>query len=155
MGQKGSQGQQKEVYVSNVTVRNETQECFSFESGQRAWIDIEVTAAQPAKDLTIILELKNDRDQEVFNVNTQRLGHGTINVKPGERFSVTYELDLHLVPGNYHVGVLVYRASVTKIYDQCFPAATIFVSCEQDLKGAANLYPKVKIGKLETENALS
>ena len=135
-------------YVSGVTVRDASHECFEFESGQKAWIDIEITAARKVKDLTVILELKNDRNYEILNVNTQRLGYGTINLEPGEKFSVSFELDLHLVPGNYHVGVLVYRASVTKIYDQCFPAAMIFVGCDQDLKGAANLYPKVEMRKL-------
>ncbi len=44
-------------------------------------------------------------------------------------------------PGTFNLGVSVYRYDIAKAYDRVCPAATIFVTCDRDVRGAVNLYP--------------
>ena len=43
----------------------------------------------------------------------------------------------------YQVGAALYRYDIQREYDRWFPAATLFVASDQDVRGIANLYPKV------------
>ena len=56
---------------------------------------------------------------------------------------MTFELDLHLANGTFHVGAYLYRYDVQRELDRVLPAATFFVASEVDVRGHANLYPKV------------
>jgi hypothetical protein len=50
---------------------------------------------------------------------------------------------MHLAGGTFHFGVHLYRYDIQREYDRVMPAATFFVVSEVDVRGAANLYPRV------------
>jgi hypothetical protein len=132
-----------EVYVSRVVLRGDGGERSSFRSGERAWVDIDITARRPCDRLSITLYAEDETSRLVFNTSTERLGLATINLGAGESFHCSVQLDLHLAPGTYHVGVALFRYDIQHLHDQWFPAVTLLIAADRDVRGVANLYPRV------------
>jgi lipopolysaccharide transport system ATP-binding protein len=133
----------KEITITKVAVRNQHGETVHFQSGQAAWIDIEVTAVTPCRKLSVSLYLTDPRDLMVMDTSTERLGHGTIDLEAGETFRCTFQLDLNLVGGTFYVSSLIFRYDIATEYDRWLRAATIFVSSDRDVRGLANCFPLV------------
>ena len=131
------------VRISKVTVRNRDGECLRFQSGEKAWIDIEVAAQKPVSSLALCLHITDDQFQGIFNTSTERLGHGNFCLRPGDTYKCTFELVLNLATGIFHPSVLIYRYNTETEFDAMRPAATIHVSCEDDVRGAVNCFPKL------------
>jgi len=106
-------------------------------------IDIEITARKQCQKLSVSLYLTDPKDLMVMDTSTERLGHGTFSMEPGEIFRCTFELDLNLVSGTFYVSALVFRYDISKEYDRWLRAATLFVANDQDVRGIANCFPKV------------
>ena len=132
-----------EAYIDRLTVRGPGGKTLSFQAGERAWVDIEVRARLDCSNLSISLFLEDDQHHDVFNTSTERLGLGTISLQAGATYRCTFQLDLHLAQGTFHVGALVYRYDIQRQYDHWFPAASLFITTDRDVRGAANLYPEV------------
>ena len=49
---------------------------------------------------------------------------------------------MHLAHGTFHVGSHIYRYNIQKMYDECYPAATLYIKSDRDVRGIANLYPE-------------
>ena len=79
----------------------------------------------------------------VFDTSTERLGLGTIGLRAGEAFRCSVRLNLHLAPRTYRIGAAPYRHDIQPECYRWFPAATLFIGAGQDLRGVANLYPRV------------
>ena len=62
------------VFISRITLRNQDRECQNFESGENAWIDIEVTARQRCQKLSLSLYLTDPKRCD---------GHGHLYRTPG------------------------------------------------------------------------
>jgi ABC-type polysaccharide/polyol phosphate transport system ATPase subunit len=140
-GQRDLEG--REAYISKVAVRGPGGAALSFEAGCRAWVDVEVTARKDCEKLSVTLFLKDAEQHNVFDTSTQRLGSGVFDLRAGATFLCTFQLDLHLARGTFHLGALVYRYDIQRQYDSWCPAATLFISSDRDVRGAANLYPQV------------
>lgn len=136
-------GKSKPVAISNVRVRNEHGECLRFKSGEKAWVDVELTAHQSSRRLSVSLYITDDQFQSIFDTSTERLGHGNFSLEDGDVFLCTFELTLNLANGIFHPAILVYRYDTQTAYDRWEPAATIHVSSDQDVRGAAHCFPKV------------
>ncbi|RJP20377.1 MAG: ABC transporter ATP-binding protein [Deltaproteobacteria bacterium] len=137
-----------EAYISNVRVRNRQGVSTEFTSGEKAWIDVEVTARSGCERLGIMLYAKDDNYYDIFQTSTDRLGLRNVSLDPGKSFLCTYELDLHLGYGTFHFGFAVFQCDTKITYDKLFPACTIFVTPDRDVRGAINLYPKVIMGEM-------
>jgi lipopolysaccharide transport system ATP-binding protein len=133
----------QDVFISRITVRNGDRECQNFETGQKAWIDIEVTARKQCGKLSVSLYLTDPRDSMVMDTSSERLGCGTFSLEAGGIFRSTFELDLNLVSGTFYVSSLIFRYDIATEYDRWFRAATVFIACDQDVRGVANCFPKV------------
>lgn len=133
----------KAVHISRVTVRGPSGEGVAFQSGEKVWVDVEVRATAAVARLAVVLELTDDSNYRVFNTSTERLGTGSFSLEPGQDFLCTFELDLHLAQGTFHLGAYLHRYDVQQEYDRWTPAATLFISCAADVRGAVNLNPVV------------
>ena len=133
----------KDVFISRVSIRGRDGEQVNFESGDRAWLDIEITARRRCDMVAVVIDAKDDNYYEVFNTSSTRLGHEPISLEAGERFQTTYELDLAFASGTFHFGAFLYRYDRQREYDRWAPARTIFVSSGRDVRGAVNLNPRV------------
>jgi lipopolysaccharide transport system ATP-binding protein len=133
----------QEVVISKITVRNQNGECQRFESGEKAYVDVEITARQRCEKLSVSLYLTDPADNMIVDTSTERLGHGRFDLEAGESFRCTFELDLNLVSGTFHVSSLIYRYDIRKEFDRLLRASTLFVSYRNDVRGYANCFPRV------------
>lgn len=138
---RGAEG--REASLSRVTVRGMAGEQLAFTAGDRAWVDIEITAHQDLERLAVVLFLDDATDHEIFSTSTQRLGSETISLRKGQSFRCTFQIDLHLARGTFRLGTSIYRYDIQREYDCWRPAASLFITSERDVRGAANLYPEV------------
>ena len=131
------------VRITSVRVRNEDGECMRFQPGQKAWIDVELTASAHCGKLSITLYMVNDKFVHVFDTSTDRLGHGTFELEPGDTYSCTFELDLNLAEGTFYPSVVLFRYDIQTVYDRWEPAATIYVGSEGGVRGISHCFPRV------------
>ena len=78
----------------------------------------------------------------MFHTSTERLGLGSFALAAGETFRCTFQVDLHLARGTFHLGAIVCRYDIQREYDYWCPAASLFITTDRDVGGAANLYPR-------------
>ncbi|MGB6199996.1 MAG: ABC transporter ATP-binding protein [Candidatus Acidiferrales bacterium] len=131
------------VNISKVTVRDEFGECARFRSGQKAWIDIELRAHARCANLSLSIYITNDEHASVFDTSTERLGHGNFTLEEGDSFMCTFEMTLNMASGIYHPSILIYRYDTQTEFDRWAPAATIYMSSEDDVRGTVHCFPKV------------
>jgi lipopolysaccharide transport system ATP-binding protein len=131
------------VIISKVRVRNKYGECARFQSGETAWIDVELTARARCTKLAVAPYMTNEVNQIIFETTTERLGEGNFSLEAGDVFRCTFELRLNVTTGLYHLCMLVYRHETQTTYDDWAPAATIYVSSEDDVRGFAHCFPRV------------
>ena len=135
--------QSRSAVISKVVIRNESGETLRFDSGETAWIDVEVLAIKYCSKLSVSLYITDDQYQSVFDTSTERLGHGNRTLQEGETFTCTFQLQLNLTSGVYHPSILAYRYDVQTEYDRRAPASTIYVSSDEGVRGVANCFPVV------------
>jgi lipopolysaccharide transport system ATP-binding protein len=131
------------VYISKVKISDELGEQSTFESGQTAWIDVEMTAREKVEKLAVAISLVDESQYELFNTTTERLGHGRISLQPGESYRCRFELSLNMAHGTFHVGVGIRRHDIGKTYGIEAPAATVFIGSTAAVRGAVNCFPKL------------
>jgi lipopolysaccharide transport system ATP-binding protein len=131
------------VSISSVKIRNEDGECIQFRSGEKAWIDVELTARLRCTKLSVTLYILDDKAVDVFDTSTDLLGHGNFDLDEGDTYRCTFEVCLNLVDGTYYPSILIYRRDIQIIYDKWEPAATIYISSEGGARGIAQCFPQV------------
>lgn len=140
---KPGDNEDKAAYISRVTVRGKDGEQSAFESGDRALVDIEVTAREAVEKLAVVLMLADEAQYEIFNTSTERLGSAPFSLAPGETYRCTFELTLNVAHGTFYVCTTIYRYDVQKVYDNKAPAATVFVGSSMAVRGAVNCFPRL------------
>jgi len=133
----------KPVVISKFLIRNAYGEASRFQSGEKVWIDIEVTGRTRCEKLDVTLYMLTDDHLIVFDTSTERLGLDSFSLEEGSVFTCTFELHLNLVSGIYYPSALIWRYDTQTKYDELEPATTIYMSSEQDVKGVVNCFPKV------------
>jgi lipopolysaccharide transport system ATP-binding protein len=144
----------RELCISHLQVRGLAGPRNHFQSGDRAYVDVEVNSRGNYERLAVVITIKNSEFVEVFNTSTERLGASSFALHEGESLTCSFALDLHLVPGTYYVSVWIHRYDIQKEYDHWESAETFVVSTEHDVKGVANLYPAVRIGDVKKHEPL-
>jgi ABC-type multidrug transport system ATPase subunit len=131
------------VCVSRVVVRNAVGEQSVFESGEKAWVEVEITAVEAVSRLAVVLWFTDDTDHEIFSTSTERLGHPTFTLEPGQCCQCTIELTLNMAHGEFRLCTAIYRYDTQTEYDRKAPAATLFVGSTLAVRGAVNCLPKL------------
>ncbi len=132
-----------DVVISSVRLRGAEGDCAHFVPGERAWVDVEFAANRRSEKVAVVLHVLDEGLNVVFNTSDQRLGSAPVDLDAGQRSRVTFELTMHLAAGTFHLAVYLHRYDVKREYDRALPASTFFISSEVDVRGAANLYPRV------------
>ena len=136
--------EKKRAYVSRVTLRNESgTEAVQFEAGERIVAEVEVTAREDVEKVAVAIECRDQEMCGIFNTSDQRLGNNPTSLKAGQRLVVEFGLTMHLVPGTYHVGTYLYRYDTQETFDTRLPARTFYIRANVDVRGIANLEPRV------------
>jgi hypothetical protein len=142
-GQDGRQAKSAEVAITDVKVRRSRCEGAAFNSGEKIWVDVEVECLADSEPFSVVLFVNDDRQYEAFHTSTEYLGYPSISLKPGERFACTFELDVNLAGGTYHLGLELYRFNNEKTLHRFFPAATMFVNTLNEVRGVVNPHPRI------------
>jgi lipopolysaccharide transport system ATP-binding protein len=135
--------EKRSVYISNVRVRDRHGEQSKFESGEKAWVDVEVVAREAIEKLAVVLWFKDETQYIIFHTSTQRLGYSPFSLKAGGMYRCTFELDLNIAYGTFQLVTEVHRYDIQKGYDRKEPAATIFVGSTTAVGGAVNCFPRL------------
>jgi len=133
----------KPVYISNVKVRGHDRERTSFESGQTAWVDVEITARERVEKVAVVLWLRDETQYEIFNTSTERLGCAPITLQPGQSYRCSFELTLNVAHGTFGLCVGIHRYDLQKSYDKQVPATLLFIGSTMGVRGAVNCFPKI------------
>jgi homopolymeric O-antigen transport system ATP-binding protein len=131
------------VYISKVKVSDELGERSTFESGQTAWIDVEVTARERVHKLAILLLLADEGQYQIFRTSTEVLGHSQFCLDPGERYRCRFALSLNMGQGTFYLDVAIGRYDIQKLYHRKALAATVFIRSTSAVRGAVNCFPRL------------
>jgi lipopolysaccharide transport system ATP-binding protein len=142
-GKANAKDEGKPVYVSSVKVRDREGEQSTFESGQTAWVDVEVTAREPLEKLAAVIWLIDQTQYLLFDTSSERLGNPSFSLKAGETYRCSFELSLNIAHGTFHVCAAVHRYDIQKTYDSRVPATTLFIGSTMAVRGAVNCFPRL------------
>jgi ABC-type polysaccharide/polyol phosphate transport system ATPase subunit len=131
------------VYISQVKVRGAAGEQLKFESGETAWVDVEVTARKSVEKLAVLILLTDDSQHIIFHTSSERLGHRPFSLEAGETYRSTFELSLNMAHGTFGVCVGVKRNDIQKEYDKKAPATMVFIGSTTAVGGAVNCFPRL------------
>ncbi len=140
--------EKRRVYISKVCIRDRAGEQSTFESGQTAWVDVEVTARKSIDKLAVVIWFTDETQYIIFHTSTERLGFASFSLQPGGTFRCTFELSLNMAHGTFQLVTEIYRYDIQKGYDRRDPAATIFIGSTTAVRGAVNCFPRL----IESEN---
>ncbi len=132
----------KDLYISKVEVRGATGAQLKFESGETAWVDIEVTARKNVEKMAVLLWFIDESTHNIFNTSSERLGHRPFSLQAGEIYRATFEVSLNMAHGSFGVCVGVKRNDIQKEFDMRSPATMVFVGSNTAVRGAVNCFPK-------------
>jgi homopolymeric O-antigen transport system ATP-binding protein len=133
----------KPVYISQVTVRDQDGEQSTFESGDTALVDIEFRAREAVENLAAEIWLTDEKEYEIFNTSSERLGCAPFSLAPGQTYRCTFELKLNIAHGVFHVCAGIFRHDIHKLYDSNAPAVTLFIGSTLAVQGAVNCFPRL------------
>jgi ABC-type polysaccharide/polyol phosphate transport system ATPase subunit len=140
---KATPEEKKPVCISSVKIRDRAGEQSTFESGQTAWVDIEVTAREALEKLAVVIWFKDDSQYIIFDTSTERLGYAPFSLQPGGTYRCTFELSLNIAHGTFHLCCAIFRYDIQKTYDRREPASTIFIGSTIAVRGAVNCFPRL------------
>lgn len=141
--EKMSEVRDTEVAIQSVVLRGVDGSAVRFGPGDKAWVDVTFRANQPCENIAVALAIVDESLSQVFNTSSERLEGRSFSLRQGETITLTFELVMHLANGTFHLGVALFRYDLDREFDRVLPAATFFVASEIDVRGSANLYPKI------------
>lgn len=145
-----SRGQQQRVIdadrgivITNVTTHDANSLCNEFESDSKLRITVEARARTRHDDMSVVIQIVDDHQYPVFDTCTQRLGAGPITLDRDQTLTCTFELDLSLAQGTFHVNAFLHRYVTNEPYDVWRCAATFFVTGAPEVRGIVTLHPRL------------
>jgi lipopolysaccharide transport system ATP-binding protein len=133
----------KSVYITKTCIRDQSGEQSTFESGTKAWVEVEVTAREAVEKLAIVIWFCDETQYIIFDTSTERLGYVPFSLQAGESYRCTFELTLNIAHGTFHLCTAVHRYDLQKTFDKQEPAATIFIGSTMAVRGAVNCFPQL------------
>jgi lipopolysaccharide transport system ATP-binding protein len=115
-----------------------------FRSGDAARVHVTFVGRRPVDNVSVVVGVLDDGLENVFYTSTAVLGQTPVSLQPGQSATLEMDLQLHLASGTFHVGVWLHHADMDREIDAAVPAATFFVTSNPEVRGAANLYPRVR-----------
>ena len=144
-----SNGADNEIMITNVHVYDDSGPHVEFKSGGKLYIGIEARARTRHDDMSVVIQIVDDNQYPVFDTCTQRLGAGAIIIDSDHTLKCTFDLDLNLAAGTFHVNAFLYRYVTQQNYDRWFSAATFFVVGAPEVHGIVTLRPKLTACNVE------
>jgi ABC-type polysaccharide/polyol phosphate transport system ATPase subunit len=131
------------VWITRVIVHTSEGPRVEFESDSKLYITVEARARSFRDDMSIVIAIVDDNQYLVFDTCTQRLGAGAITLEEDQKLQCTFELDLSLAEGTFHVNAYIHRYVTDRPYDRWLSAATFFVAGAPTVRGVVTLHPRL------------
>jgi ABC-type polysaccharide/polyol phosphate transport system ATPase subunit len=131
------------VRITRVTVHDRIGPCVEFESGSKLYVTVEARARSRHDDMSVVIAIVDNHQYLVFDTCTERLGADAITLEPDQTLKCTFELDLSLAEGTFHVHAYLHRYVTDRPYDSWLSAATFFVAGAPEARGIVTLNPKL------------
>jgi ABC-type polysaccharide/polyol phosphate transport system ATPase subunit len=145
-----SRGQQQRVVdvdrsivITEVTTHDSSGSCSEFESDRKLRITVEARARTRHDDMSVVIQIVDEHQYPVFDTCTQRLEVGPITLDHDQTLTCTFELDLSLAQGTFHVNAFLHRYVTDQPYDRWLSAATFFVTGAPEVRGIITLHPRL------------
>jgi lipopolysaccharide transport system ATP-binding protein len=139
----------RSVMITQVIVHDKNGPAVEFDSGGKLSITVEARASARQDDMSVVIQIMDDNQYPVFDTCTQRLGAGAITLDDGQALKCTFELDLSLAEGTFHVNAYLHRYVTNVAYDRWIAAATFFVAGAPEARGLVTLYPRLTECRVE------
>jgi lipopolysaccharide transport system ATP-binding protein len=114
-----------------------------FESDAKLRITVRASARTRHEDMSLVIQIVDEHQYPIFDTCTQRLGAGAFTLDAGDEFECTFELDVVLAEGTFHVNAYLHRYLTERAYDNWLSAATFFVTGAHEVRGAVTLHPRL------------
>jgi len=131
------------VAITQVTVHDDNGPRVEFDSGGKLYITVEARARSRHADMSVVIAVVDNNQYLVFDTCTQRLGTGAITLDSDQILKCTFELDLSLAQGTFHVHAYLHRYVTNQPYDSWLSAATFFVTGAPEARGLVTLHPRL------------
>jgi ABC-type polysaccharide/polyol phosphate transport system ATPase subunit len=141
--QERAAGTERDVAITEVITHDERGKRVQFESDSKLRLTVRARARTRHEDMTLVIQIVDDHQYPLFDTCTQRLGSGAITLDAGETLECTFELDLVLAEGTFHVNAYLHRYLTEHQYDSWRSAATFFVTGAHEVRGAVTLHPRL------------
>jgi ABC-type polysaccharide/polyol phosphate transport system ATPase subunit len=148
-------GTNPDISISSVTVHDRNGATVEFESGGKFFITVEAYARTAHPDLSVVIAIIDDHQYLVFDTCSARLGAGNITLGENQTLRCTFELDLNLAAGTFHVNAFLYRYLTQNNYDRWLSATTFFVTGTPDVRGVVTLHPRLVAFEVGSSNGMS
>ncbi len=133
----------RDLQITDVTVQGPSGPAVQIASGDHIQVTVEARALRRHDDITVLIQIVDDRAYPLFDTCVDRLGHEFITLEAGEQVTATFDLHVALGEGTYHVNAYLYRYTTDQAYDRWSAAATFFVAGPQSVRGPVNLEPSL------------
>ena len=131
------------VLLTRVITHDHRGPRVEFDSGGKLRVTVEARARTRHHDMSVVIQIVDDHQYPVFETCTQRLGADAITLDPDQTLQCTFELDLNLGEGTFHINALLHRYVTNGAYDRWLAAATFFVTGTPGERGIVTLHPRL------------
>jgi ABC-type polysaccharide/polyol phosphate transport system ATPase subunit len=131
------------VEITEVITRDERGRGIEVESGSKLQVTVRALARTRHEDMSVVIEIVDDDQYSVFDTCTQRLGADAITLDVGEILECTFELDIVMGEGTFHINAFLHRYLTEQAYDSWLAAATFFVRGPHESRGVVALHPRL------------
>jgi lipopolysaccharide transport system ATP-binding protein len=143
---------EKGIAITRVTVHDGWGSGVEFQSGGKLYVTVEAHARARHDDMSVVIQIVDDHQYPMFDTCTQRLDAGPLTLGDNETLTCTFELDLGLAEGTFHVNAFLHRYVVNQPYDRWLGAATFFVKGVPEVRGIVNLHPRLTVCHIGSSN---
>jgi lipopolysaccharide transport system ATP-binding protein len=103
-------GEGTRVVIQDVKLRRSAGVSTKFDPAEKIYVDVKVAAQQRVSNLSVVIQIVDNNFYPVFDTCTARLNDGvTASLEAREQLDCSFELDMHLAAGTYHVNVYAHE----------------------------------------------
>jgi lipopolysaccharide transport system ATP-binding protein len=156
-----SRGQQKRalnpdngIMITKVTIHDSTGPRVEFNSGDKCWVTVEARAWTRHDDISVVVSIVDDHQYPLFDTCSHRLGASAITLDCDQTLKCTFELNLALAAGTFHVNAFLHRYVTNRAYNRWLCAATFYVTGAPEVRGAVTLRPQLLECQINSINTM-
>ena len=133
----------RDLAITEVVTHDESGRRVEFETDSKLWVTVRARANTLHRDMSLVIQVMDEHQYLVFDTCTERLGAGALTLDAGESLEVTFELDLPLAEGTFHINAHLHHYLTDRSFESRNTAATFFVTGAPDARGIVTLHPRL------------